>query len=58
MTDERTRLREAQAKAVMPLIGPLLDAYEALPNDIRCLPELDDLMEALAFIDMGIREAS
>lgn len=33
--DERARLREAQAKAVMPLIGNLLDQWESVPNDLK-----------------------
>lgn len=32
---ERKGLRLAQSKAVMPLIGPLLDAWEGLPNDAK-----------------------
>lgn len=32
---ERKGLRIAQSKAVMPLIGPLLDAWEGLPNDAK-----------------------
>lgn len=28
---ERQALRRIQAQKVMPLIGPLLDAYEAIP---------------------------
>lgn len=31
---ERNRLRRLQAVAVMPQIGPLLDAWEQLPNDL------------------------
>ncbi len=30
---EHRGLQIAQAKSVMPMIGPLLDAWEALPND-------------------------
>jgi len=32
---ERKGLRIAQSKAVMPLIGPLLDAWEGVPNDSK-----------------------
>lgn len=32
---ERDNLRLVQAKAVMPKIGPLLDAWEGLSNDLR-----------------------
>jgi hypothetical protein len=39
---ERDRLRAAQAKAVMPLIGPLLDAWECGSQSLRSEhPELD-----------------
>lgn len=38
----RELLRAAQAKAVMPLIGPLLDAWECCSQDVRGEhPELD-----------------
>jgi len=30
-----TQLRKEQAQRVMPLIGPLLDAWEAVPGDLR-----------------------
>lgn len=29
--------RTKQARRVMPLIGPLLDAWEEVPNDLRSL---------------------
>lgn len=32
---EINRLRRGQAKAVMSLIGPLLDEWEGLANDIK-----------------------
>lgn len=32
---ERQGLRIVQARAVMPLIGPLLDAWEGIPNDAK-----------------------
>lgn len=32
---ERRGLRIVQAKAVMPLIGPLLDAWEGVSNDVK-----------------------
>jgi hypothetical protein len=35
LTDERTHLRAEQAEAVMPLIGPLLDAWDGASNDLR-----------------------
>ncbi|MDO9252556.1 MAG: hypothetical protein Q7U48_13535 [Hydrogenophaga sp.] len=39
---ERDRLRAAQAEAVMPLVGPLLDAWEGCSQSVREEhPELD-----------------
>lgn len=32
---ERQGLRIVQSKAVMPLIGPLLDAWEGIANDAK-----------------------
>jgi hypothetical protein len=32
---DRQALRVVQTKKVMPLIGPLLDAWEAVPNDSK-----------------------
>lgn len=32
---DRQGARIIQAKAVMPLIGPLLDAWEGIPNDTK-----------------------
>lgn len=29
------KARAVQAKQVMPLIGPLLDAWEEVPNDVK-----------------------
>jgi hypothetical protein len=36
---ERQSLRIAQSKAVMRLVGPLLDAWEGTPNDLKSLIE-------------------
>lgn len=51
---ELESLRQEQAKAVMPLIGPMLDAWEALPNDVLRMDELSDLAEAIADIVRGM----
>mgnify|MGYP001603130379 CR=1 FL=1 len=32
---ERQGLRIVQSKAVMPLIGPMLDAWDGMPNDLK-----------------------
>jgi hypothetical protein len=48
---EITKLRAQQAIRVMPLIGPLLDAADALPNDLRDPDgELSDLLDAISHI--------
>jgi hypothetical protein len=57
MTNELARLRKAQAKAVMPLIGPLLDAFEGLPNDLKLDEGLGDLVEALQAIETAMEDA-
>ena len=46
---EREQLRAEQARAVMPLIGQLLDAWEGVPNDLKGEIEegATDLAEAL-----------
>lgn len=42
IAEERTRLREQQETAVMPLIGPLLDAWDSCSQAVRSEhPELD-----------------
>jgi hypothetical protein len=54
---EITRLRKAQAKAVMPMIGPLLDAWEGLPNDFKDSEELEALNEHLSAINSAMEDA-
>lgn len=54
---ELSRLRKAQAKAVMPLIGQLLDAFEQLPNDVASIEELQDLSEAIEAINNAMENA-
>jgi len=44
---ERKQLQKQQALNVMPQIGPLLDAWEGLPNDMR----YDLCEESPAFAD-------
>ena len=41
MASEVERLRAEQTKAVMPLIGPLLDAWELLDNGTKGDLEID-----------------
>jgi len=50
--EEIEQLRQEQADRVMPLIGPLLDALDGLPNDTRGsmesdAPALFDCLEAI-----------
>lgn len=49
LTKHLRGLRAAQTKRVMPLIGELLDAWDAVPNDLRASieEEATDLAEAL-----------
>ena len=58
-TDEE-HMRQKQASIVMPLIGPLLDAWDGLPNDeLSALREsapnlckkMDEISEAMENID-------
>lgn len=51
VTKELQRLRRVQAKYVMPLIGPLLDAWEQVPSDIACSDELEELSVAIEAIN-------
>ena len=56
MNKERTRLRRLQAIAVMPLIGPMLDEWEGLPNDVRSDPELSRLALHINHINDAMEE--
>ena len=48
---ERAKIIRAQSKAVMPLIGKLLDAWDDLPNDVKSDPELEHLEKYIDLID-------
>lgn len=54
--NEREQLRQQQAVAVMPLIGPLLDALDGLANDTRGAleDEAPSLFDALAAIQRAM----
>jgi hypothetical protein len=39
----RERVREENTLSVMPLIGPLLDAWDDLPNDVKGASEISRL---------------
>lgn len=49
VSKELEQLRRKQLRAVMPLIGPLLDAWDSVPNDLKGEIEegATDLAEAL-----------
>ncbi len=53
---ERERERRRQNKAVMPLIGPLLDVWDDLPNDVKGDEELKRLSEVIDKISYGMGE--
>jgi len=52
--DERARLRKKQAEAVIPMIGPLLEAWDALPNDVKSDPELERLSRHIEKVDSAM----
>lgn len=49
VSKELEQLRRKQMRAVMPLVGPLLDAWDDVPNDLKGEIEegATDLAEAL-----------
>lgn len=53
---ELDSLRVEQAKKVMPMIGPLLDAWDGLPNDVVMMPELKELRAQIRNITRAIDE--
>lgn len=58
MKTELEKLRLAQSRRVMPLIGPLLDALDGLPNDTRETLEDDAplLFRCLADIERAVED--
>ena len=57
MASEIERLRKAQSDAVMNLIGEMLDAWEALPTDVRCSDEMEELNEHISRINNAMLNA-
>jgi hypothetical protein len=51
---ERAKMIRTQIKTVMPLIGGFLDAWDDLPNDVKCDPELDNVREHIERIDRAM----
>jgi hypothetical protein len=54
---EREKMIKAQAKLVMPMIGPLLDAWQGLPNDISEDEELVSIAEWMEKINEAMESA-
>ena len=54
MSDERDKLREAQAREVMPIIGPLLDAWWGLPTDVQDMEELMEVAGYMAALEQAM----
>lgn len=48
MVEGMTPAATAQAREVMPIIGPLLDAWQGLSNDVQ---DLDELTEVAGYMD-------
>lgn len=59
MATEIDRLRKRQSKAVMDLIGPLLDAWDGVPNDTKGVMEEEalDLCHYLRRISRAMEES-
>ena len=55
MTDREKEILR-QNKAVMPLIGPLLDVWDDLPNDVKYDDELMRLEKVINKIKTAIGE--
>jgi hypothetical protein len=60
--EELQWLRDAQARRVMPMIGPLLDAWDGVPNDVKGMMEehcgqlgkwLNNIEQAMCLDDIG-----
>ena len=49
--EEEEKIREEQTALVMPMIGGLLDAWDALPNDVKGYEELERLACQIRRID-------
>ena len=54
---EREKLRKAQAKLVMPMIGSLLDAWQGLPGDVSEDEELEPIAEWMEKISEAMENA-
>ena len=54
---ERANGRRRQTHKVMPLIGPLLDAWDGTPNDIKSDEGIANVREIIAQIDAAMEDA-
>jgi hypothetical protein len=54
---ERDEGRKRQARKVMPLIGPLLDEWDGLPNDVSGNPELKGVRGIIRRIERAMEGA-
>ena len=54
---ERANGRRRQTRKVMPLIGPLLDAWDGTPNDIKSDDGIANVREIIAQIDAAMEDA-
>lgn len=50
MASEIERLRKKQSKAVMELIGPLLDAWDGMPNDVKGQMEEEEALDLCHYL--------
>jgi hypothetical protein len=55
--NERDRLRAAQSKAVMPIIGSLLDAWDGLSNDLKSDPELEHFAQLMTKVHAAMEDS-
>lgn len=50
----RRYMRARQSRRAMPLIGPLLDRWDELPNDVKCDEELEKVAAVIERIDAAM----
>jgi len=48
---ERDYYRRKQGEKAAAVAGPLLDAWESLPNDVKCAPELSEVASRLCDLE-------
>ena len=55
-TNEIKHLRQRQTRRVMPCIGPLLDSWEQVPNDVKSNPELEWFREHMEKLNQAMED--